>query len=1178
MARKKLRDAIQTLPEDQLTFGTNDDDLLRLEQSAGWLIGGGGRDVLLGAFDNDVILGDALWTLSPQERRLERRRDLADFADTLDGGAGSDHVKGGRGDDTLRYTMSENVGERDFYVGGTGNDTLHLAFSLEEWERDDVQSDIAAYLDFLQSRIDEETGQAGRGTFKFSAFGLKAQKFEALKVTVDGIEVDPSLPLFIAKDDLFTIAEDASATPFTSVLANDRLLSSVASITLLSQPSHGALSFSAAQDGTPDGSFTFEPGESFDNLAAGQTRDVKFAYEVVSTDGSKDQAQVTLRVTGVNDTPTLAAGALTAVEDGGTVTIDLSSLGNDTDSDDDGNSLTYGIETDPIEGTVSLVGSVLTFDPGDDFQSLNVGETKEVIAQISATDRHGATTVNDITVTITGVNDRPVFVEQNVAINEGETLRLDLTKFASDPDSEDDSGSLLYRAPVPIPDGVTVSNGQLTYVTAGLYDDLQEGETETITLAPRLIDSRYATAGANVEVTIHGVNDAPVVEALDLGALLESDGSTTFDLAALATVTDPDNNTFTFSNIRATDEDGASVSVGDQGDGVFAIFPGNFDDLEDGERTTLTISYDVSDGIATTTGTAKLDIIGESITFSMFGLTLSGLTAGGIGWSVSGGDFNGDGFDDVIVGDAGASPAGGTNVGETHLIFGRAEEDFASPNLSLGTDSFKFVGTADYDNSGNSISNAGDVNGDGIDDIIIGAFSANANAGRAYVVFGSEHAFAGSSFDLSSLNGSNGFALNGFPTPGLGTPSFAGFSVSGAGDVNGDGVDDLLVASVPTISNPNSGVAGEPDVITIGATYVVFGQTSGFSSTFELNSINGTNGFSVVSESSNLAASNVSSAGDINGDGFDDIIIGANNASPDGKSDAGATYVVFGKAGGFDAVLGVESLNGSNGFVLTGVNANDMSGFSVSEAGDVNGDGLDDIIIGANSATANGDESAGQTYVVFGSTSDFGATLDLSALDGTNGFVLNGRSEGDLSGYSVASAGDVNGDGFDDLLIGAVAADPENNIVFKFPQSPPVTNAGQTYLVYGKETFGASFSLNALDGSNGYAFNGTTILDDSGYSVAGVGDVNDDGFDDIIISAGRNSGGSFILNEEGEYEFVVSPIGVRDEGKAYVIFGGQDRLDALERVFIPGTEFQDGFGDGQLLLSNLAADPDLSIF
>ena len=116
--------------------------------------------------------------------------------------------------------------------------------------------------------------------------------------------------------------------------------------------------------------------------------------------------------------------------------------------------------------------------------------------------------------------------------------------------------------------------------------------------------------------------------------------------------------------------------------------------------------------------------------------------------------------------------------------------------------------------------------------------------------------------------------------------------------------------------------------------------------------------------------------------------------------------------------MDLSALDGSNGFRLDGANRGDQSGVSVSSAGDVNGDGYDDVIIGAWGAGNNG-AGSGSSYVVFGKASGFDATMDLSALDGSNGFRIDGVHRADYSGVSVSSAGDFNGDGYDDVIIGA---------------------------------------------------------------------------------------------------------------------------------------------------------------
>ena len=486
------------------------------------------------------------------------------------------------------------------------------------------------------------------------------------------------------------------------------------------------------------------------------------------------------------------------------------------------------------------------------------------------------------------------------------------------------------------------------------------------------------------------------------------------------------------------------------------------------------------------------------------------------------GDVNGDGFDDLIIGASDADPHGNDRAGESYVVFGQSGGFAASIDLHTLTGSNGFVinGIDSEDRSGYSVSGAGDVNGDGFDDLIIGARDADPHgidrAGESYVIFGQSGGFA-ASIDLHTLTGSNGFVIN-----GIDVIDSSGRSVSSAGDVNGDGFDDLIIGA--SGGDPNGTSAA-------GESYVVFGQPSRFSPAIDLSSLDGTNGFAINGiDSGDFSGTSVSGAGDVNGDGFGDLIIGASGGDPNGKSFAGESYVVFGQPSGFSPAIDLRRLDGTNGFAINGIDAGDNSGFSVSGAGDVNGDGFDDLIIGTRAGPA------GESYVVFGQPSEFSPAIDLSSLDGTNGFAINGIDAGDNSGRSVSGAGDVNGDGFDDLIIGAHGGDPSGN-----------SGAGESYVVFGQPSgFSPAIDLSSLDGTNGFAINGIDSFDYSGRSVSGAGDVNGDGFDDLIIGA-----------------LIADPHGSNRAGESYVVFGGN---------FTGGSETQVGDAAPNLLTASQGSD------
>ena len=489
-------------------------------------------------------------------------------------------------------------------------------------------------------------------------------------------------------------------------------------------------------------------------------------------------------------------------------------------------------------------------------------------------------------------------------------------------------------------------------------------------------------------------------------------------------------------------------------------------------------------------------------------------------------------------------------------------------NLSLldGTNGFTLNGIDRRDASGYSVSSAGDVNGDGYDDLIIGARGADPggkdSAGETYVVYGGASApGTGGVFDLSALDGTIGFTLT-----GIEPDDESGRSVSSAGDVNGDGYDDLIIGARST--DPNGARSGHA--------YVVYGGASapGTDGVLALSALDGASGFTLNGiDPADVSGASVSSAGDVNGDGYDDLIIGSRGADPNGAR-SGKTHVVYGGASapGTDAVLDLSALDGSSGFTLTGIDPGDVSGYSVSSAGDVNGDGYDDLIIGARGADPNGG-SSGETHVVYGGASAPGtdSVLNLSALDGTNGFTLAGIDPGDRSGASVSSAGDVNGDGYDDLIIGASRADPNGR------------SSGETHVVYGGASAPGTdgvLDLSALDGTNGFTLTGIDPDDESGRSVSSAGDVNGDGYDDLIIGArfadpnGARSGETHVVYGGARAPGTdgVLALSALDGANGFILTG----VDPGDRSGVSVSSAGDVNGDGydDLIIGAPGADPN----
>lgn len=404
------------------------------------------------------------------------------------------------------------------------------------------------------------------------------------------------------------------------------------------------------------------------------------------------------------------------------------------------------------------------------------------------------------------------------------------------------------------------------------------------------------------------------------------------------------------------------------------------------------------------------------------GFVIFGELAGDFaGTTVAGlGDVDGDGLGDLAIGAPKASP-NGKGSGAAYVVFGKATSDPVYLALvGTGAGGFAINGEEQSDFAGRSVAGAGDVDGDGLQDIVVGAYGADPGgsfSGAAYVVFGRE---AGKPTELSAISSGmgGGFAINGEVSL-----DFAGFAVGGAGDVNGDGLSDIVVGAY------GHDTAGDG----AGRGYVVFGKASA-SAVLLTDVAAGQGGAAFDGQAAyDRAAFAIAGAGDVNGDGFCDVVIGAPLADA-GSEDSGRAYVVFGGPGMTSGSLDTVAA-GTSGFTLDGTQGRDYAGTSVERAGDVDADGLDDVLVGAPGSNPHGGDS-GRAYVIFGDPSPQSQNL-LSFSLGDGGFSLDGEAGDDYNGFSVAPAGDVNGDGHADVITGARGNDDKGE------------DAGRSYVVFG---------------------------------------------------------------------------------------------------------------------------------
>ena len=402
-------------------------------------------------------------------------------------------------------------------------------------------------------------------------------------------------------------------------------------------------------------------------------------------------------------------------------------------------------------------------------------------------------------------------------------------------------------------------------------------------------------------------------------------------------------------------------------------------------------------------------------------------------------DLNGDGRPDVIVGAPG-SGLGGSDSGAVYVIYSGHEGTF-----DLTKADATLVGEAADSDAGSSVAAGGDVNGDGKDDLLIGSRhydGARSNAGRAYLFHGPVS---------GTLNLSSATAI----FDGTADGQQVGYAVASAGNVNDDAYGDVLVSAI-----------GANDFT--GTVYLFHGPVAGPMGVHTADAI------IEGEQASGQLGTDLASAGDIDGDGTDDIVLGAHGVDDGDNAAAGATYVFFGPVSGTVNASAADA-------VLVGAAGNDLSGNQVAAGDDVDGDGSPDLWIGAY---FSGAAHNGRVYGWLGTPKGRLTLADAQ-------ITLQGERADDVAGFGLDSVGDVDGNGYADVLVGAYGRDAG------------LVRNGAAYLVYGPVE--GVVDLDQAD----VRFEGENTADASGWSVAAVGDVDGDKLSDLLIGAPANvEGGS----------------------------------------------------------------------
>jgi hypothetical protein len=444
-----------------------------------------------------------------------------------------------------------------------------------------------------------------------------------------------------------------------------------------------------------------------------------------------------------------------------------------------------------------------------------------------------------------------------------------------------------------------------------------------------------------------------------------------------------------------------------------------------------------------------------------------------LGTSVSSaGDINGDGYSEIIMGAPSYSVSGNANVGAAFLYYGSASGINTAVLTTITPTTQTGAGV------GNAVSNVGDINGDGYGDIAIAAskydVGTNMDEGAVFIYTGSAIGISTMPYSTVTLAGQAGAAF--------------GTDMAFIGDFQGDGFSDFIIGAAKYDVGAN---------LDEGAVFTAFGNAIGLSFTSAISN---------VGQAGAEFGGAVAGAGDVNGDGFGDVLVGAPLWNNLGSTDEGIAYVYLGNSSGLFTTPSTSLTHNT-------IQNQAFFGSALSTAGDVNGDGYSDIIIGSYGSINGVLSNAGKVHIYYGSSAGIASTASL---------VLTTPNQADAEfGKAVATAGDLNGDGYADVIIAAPGFDT------------PTVNEGRTYVYYGSSTGLQTTATTIDDANHTNAFFGN--------SIGSAGDVNGDGFTDILV-------GCALYNQA-----------FTAEGAAFVYHGAPGSITEANSVILENTTENSSF-------------------